>query len=200
MDADGRCVGILSAADIVHWVKEGAQGAEDVPADCPFQTSGRLLGNGEGVICTLGQGACSFQEIQPSLGGRHVAVCLLPKGHPRHWQNATKNLPVSVLQHYMTVELVTVSERVPLLELARIMTEAHIHRVVVTDKQQRPVGIVSCTDLVAALAHGDDRPGLQELFEAHRHCRGAGFGDNPARGQSLRGSPAGTIETAEGGR
>lgn len=37
-------------------------------------------------------------------------------------------------------------------ELARMMTDAHLHRLVVVDAQGRPVGIVSSTDVLAALA------------------------------------------------
>jgi CBS domain-containing protein len=35
------------------------------------------------------------------------------------------------------------------------MLDADIHRVIVADDQRRPVGVVSSTDLVAALAYAD---------------------------------------------
>ncbi len=37
-----------------------------------------------------------------------------------------------------------------------MMIDAHIHRVIVVDKDERPIGIVSSTDILAAVAHADD--------------------------------------------
>ncbi len=53
---------------------------------------------------------------------------------------------------YMTRDPVTVSPDTPVPELARMMVEADIHRIVVVDAGARPVGIVSGTDILAALA------------------------------------------------
>jgi CBS domain-containing protein len=41
------------------------------------------------------------------------------------------------------------------VELARAMLDAHIHRVIVVDELQRPIGIVSTTDILAAVANRD---------------------------------------------
>jgi CBS domain-containing protein len=38
-------------------------------------------------------------------------------------------------------------------QLARMMLDAHIHRVIVADEQGRPIGIVSSTDILAAVAY-----------------------------------------------
>jgi CBS domain-containing protein len=35
------------------------------------------------------------------------------------------------------------------------MINAHIHRVVILDRQQRPVGIVTSSDILAAVARGE---------------------------------------------
>jgi CBS domain-containing protein len=40
-------------------------------------------------------------------------------------------------------------------QLARRMINAHIHRVVILDRQQRPVGIVTSSDILAAVARGE---------------------------------------------
>jgi CBS domain-containing protein len=37
------------------------------------------------------------------------------------------------------------------------MIDAHIHRVVILDRQQRPVGMVTGGDILAAVAQGDAR-------------------------------------------
>ena len=79
VDADGRCVGMLSATDLLRWaLGEARGGAEDVPPPaCPYQVKGRLLTGADAVICTRAQGSCPLQEVRPMTGGRHTAVCLL---------------------------------------------------------------------------------------------------------------------------
>ena len=41
----------------------------------------------------------------------------------------------------------------PIRELAREMSDADIHRVIVVDEQERPIGVVSSTDVLAAMAY-----------------------------------------------
>jgi len=36
-----------------------------------------------------------------------------------------------------------------------MMIDAHIHRVIVVDEQQRPVGVVSSTDILSAVAYAE---------------------------------------------
>jgi CBS domain-containing protein len=52
----------------------------------------------------------------------------------------------------MTPDPVTVAPATPLGELARLMVNAHIHRLIVAGEDRRPVGIVSSTDILAAVA------------------------------------------------
>jgi CBS domain-containing protein len=159
VDADGRCVGVLCATDFVHWVEDGAKGVDEGPLPaCPYQVKGRLLTGEEAVICILAPGSCPLQDVRPTTGGRHTAVCLQPNGVVSDWQQVTKNLPASAVQRYMTTDVVTVGPQTPLSELARTMIDAHIHRVIVVDDQHKPIGIVSSTDLLAALAYRDTEP------------------------------------------
>jgi CBS-domain-containing membrane protein len=95
--------------------------------------------------------------MRPTTGGRHTAVCLQPSGVLNDWQQHLTNLPVSTVQRYMTGDVVTARPQTELAELVRTMIDAHIHRVVVVDEQCRPVGIVSSTDILAALAYSDSR-------------------------------------------
>jgi CBS domain-containing protein len=68
-------------------------------------------------------------------------------------------LPTDEVCAYMTRDVVTAAPEDPLRKLARMMIDAHIHRLVIIDKERRPVGIVSSTDLVASVANlGDDEP------------------------------------------
>jgi len=109
------------------------------------------------VICTLSEGSCPLQDMRPATGGRHVAVCLMPMGILTDWQQVTENLPRSVVCRYMTTDVVTVEPMTPLPELARSMIDAQIHRVFVVDEEQRPIGVVSATDVLAAVAYPERR-------------------------------------------
>jgi CBS domain-containing protein len=60
----------------------------------------------------------------------------------------------------MTTDVVTASPQTPLPELARMMVDAHIHRIVITDDLGKPVGIISTTDVLAAVAREDLRRDL----------------------------------------
>lgn len=62
-------------------------------------------------------------------------------------------LPREQVTSIMTADPVTVSPDTSIGELARMMRDARIHRVIVVDEQQRPSGIVSSMDVLAALAH-----------------------------------------------
>lgn len=69
------------------------------------------------------------------------------------WQMVEmEQVPTEEVSAYMTKDPVTVHPAATLVEIARIMMEAHIHRVIVVDAKKRPVGVVSSTDIVAAVA------------------------------------------------
>jgi CBS-domain-containing membrane protein len=108
-DADGHCVGILSATDFVHWAEDRANG------------------------------------ISPRLS----------RGTDQSILN-TETLPTDTVCAYMTSDPVTVGPWIGLRDLARLMLDAHIHRLVVVDEQRWPSGIVSSTDILAALAYAED--------------------------------------------
>jgi len=68
-------------------------------------------------------------------------------------------LPRGAVRRYMTTDGDTVEPQTPLPELARIMIDAHIHHVIVVDGRRRPIGVVSSSDILAALAGAGSRPG-----------------------------------------
>lgn len=68
------------------------------------------------------------------------------------WQMVdTDNLPDEAVCDYMTSDPVTAPCGTRITELARMLLDAHIHRVVIVDARRRPVGIVSSTDILAAV-------------------------------------------------
>lgn len=58
------------------------------------------------------------------------------------------------VRHLMHSPALTADASMTMEEAARVMERAHVHRLVVVDEDQTtPIGIVSTTDLVRALAH-----------------------------------------------
>jgi CBS domain-containing protein len=50
----------------------------------------------------------------------------------------------------MTEDPITVSRETPLPEIARVMSEKRIHRVIVTDGENFPLGIITSLDVLGA--------------------------------------------------
>jgi CBS domain-containing protein len=151
VDADGRCVGMLSATDLLRWALPAAGGLEAVPPPaCPYQVKGRLLTGENAVICMQAPGSCPRQEVRPTSGGRHIAVCQLREGAVSDWQEAAGGGHASTVGRYMTADC-TVEAKAPLSALARAVVDAHGHRLIVVDEQHRPIGIVSCLNVLAAI-------------------------------------------------
>lgn len=63
--------------------------------------------------------------------------------------------PQECVEDYMNSDPVTVSPGTHIGEIARMMIDAHIHRVIVVDEIDRPVGVVSSTDILGAVAQAD---------------------------------------------
>jgi CBS domain-containing protein len=152
VDDQGRCVGMLSAVDFLRWTEEKPHAERQPIHTCPYQTEGRLLGGQETVVCTLGPGRCLLQVMQPTEAGPHTPVCLMPHDVLCDSQQVPEEARCDEVARYMTKDVVSARPDTPLPELARMMIDAHIHRVLVTDEHERPVGIVSATDVLAALA------------------------------------------------
>jgi CBS domain-containing protein len=152
VDADGRYVGVLRAIDYVHWAEEGAPAQPAPTTICPFRVEGRLLTGENAVICTLGHGGCPWQTVRPLTGGRHGEVCVRPPSEPGPFDRVPDNLPISAVKRYMHPEVVTASPQTPLAELARRMLAAHVPQIVIIDERETPVGIVSVTDMLGAIA------------------------------------------------
>jgi CBS domain-containing membrane protein len=106
IDGRGRCVGVVSATDFIHW-------AEDLREE----------------RCRAPQCVCADWQVIESA-----------------------NLPAAAVSQYMTADPVTATTTTALADLARMMVDAHIHRVIIVDEQRRPVGVVSSTDILAAVA------------------------------------------------
>jgi CBS domain-containing protein len=123
VDAEGRCIGVLSAADFVTW----AQSPE-------------------------------VRKAEPLLPG---CVCA-------PWQIVDiEELPNDLVRNRMTADPVTVAPDTGIGELARMMIDAHIHRVIVVDADNRPLGVVSSTDVLAAVARAERLGGAGHVETVH---------------------------------
>ena len=86
-----------------------------------------------------------------------MLVCSQPHCVLVDWQIVeVEKLPSDEVRQFMTPDPVTVRPETSIRTLARMMIDAHIHRVIVVDNERRPIGIVSSTDLLAALAQDND--------------------------------------------
>jgi CBS domain-containing protein len=150
VDRDGRCIGTLSATDLLGWALGQAGDPEEGPPACPYQVTGRLATGEDALICIRAQGSCPLQEERPLTGGRHVAVCRLQEGAVTDWQEVALGRQAGAVWRYLTADF-TVEENAPLSALARAVLDTRFHKLFVVDKQHRPIGTVSRLDVLAAL-------------------------------------------------
>lgn len=114
IDVEGRCIGVLSAADFLRF---------DERARRP-------------------QGPCCGDDSAAPTGG----------------------LPWNSVQRYMTTPVHSISPAAPMMQAAELMCLRHIHRVVVLDADERPVGLVSTLDVVSALLFAIEEDRQEQLF------------------------------------
>jgi CBS domain-containing protein len=108
VNSDGRCVGVLSATDFLHWMDRS--------------------------------------------GHTNRAACAASPAFTTSWQNIDPDrLPDDIVRDYMTRDAVTVHGTTPLAALTQRMIDVHIHRVIVVDQAGKVVGVVSSTDVLAAV-------------------------------------------------
>jgi CBS domain-containing protein len=112
IDAEGRCVGVLSTTDIMHWAEA------------------RFAGGGSATADSFLSGV-EWEVVEP------------------------EELPHDEVRDHMTANPVTVTQEAPIVRMAQMMLDGHIHRLIVLDDGDRPIGIVSATDILAAVARGD---------------------------------------------
>jgi len=164
VDAQGKCLGVVSASDFLRLVARKAnESAGPVPGTaitCDFQQRSSDSSGQRIVLCTLPEGACAIQQVEMGPDGRQRLICTQPNTVLVDWQVVeVDHLPRTEVEHFITSDPVLVNVKTPVQTLARMMLDAHIHRLIVVDDAKTPVGIVTSTDLVAAVAYADqNRP------------------------------------------
>jgi len=147
----------LTAADLMK------QPVQTIPQEMSFATAGGMLQreqiSGAAVIDSEGQcvGVISTTDflIAASKDRKTAGLLCHEEQCVSEWQVDVESLPRDEVRHHMSKDVVTVSATTPIAEIARMMLDAHIHRVFVVDGHRRPVGIVSSTDIVAAVAYAE---------------------------------------------
>jgi CBS-domain-containing membrane protein len=152
-DEAGRCVGVLSVSDLARWATQMAEPSPPPPRACSYQEILREPGGRGTVLCQLRPGACALQRFPERAGGRLVVACADPHGVGTDWQVVeVESLPPDVVRDHMTTAPVTVTAETPFAEVAWVMLHRGVQRVIVADPAGRPVGVVSASDVLAAVA------------------------------------------------
>jgi CBS domain-containing protein len=163
VDLHGRCVGVFSAIDFLR-SEMGADAASPVssrlPITCVFQAkhTTRTSDGKEVTRCMLPSdfGECPIQRKQEGPDGTKMNICSQPNSIFVAWQMVdVEKLPGDAVSRFMTPDTVTAQPATSIRVLARMMMDIHIHRIIVVDKLRRPIGVVSTTDVLEALAYSD---------------------------------------------
>lgn len=97
------------------------------------------------------------------------------EGISQSWQIPDSDpQPCCCVEDFMTQDPVLVAPCTSIGELAQIMTDAQIHRIIVVDMAtHRPLGIVSSMDILAAVARVDQSPRGTERRQGYEAPVGA---------------------------
>jgi CBS domain-containing protein len=137
-----------------------------VPRNMSLRAASHLLSecdvSGAPVVDETGRcaGVISSTDFMRWTGydNRHVTGPGHTRPHDLHsaWQVVdAPDLISDEVGDFMTKDIVTVAPETPLAKLARAMTDAHIHRIVVVDENEHPIGVVTSTDILAAVAYAE---------------------------------------------
>ena len=157
VDAEGRCIGVLTSIDVLrlaHSRRDWQDPAAPAPSSACDAQAARSDAEGRGaVVCTLPQGSCPIQRSQLDTDGLEILLCSQPNCVLTDWQIVEfEKLPGDEVARFMSANPVTAARTTPLPKLARMMVDAHIHRIIVIDSESRPIGVVSSTDVLGAVA------------------------------------------------
>jgi len=116
--------------------------------------TGAPVVNSEGQCVGVLSATDFVHRLNREQPGRAASPAAL--GYYSAWQIVESGeLPDEVVGNCMTRDPVIVVATAMIGELARNMIDAHIHRVIVVDGNRQPIGIVSSTDILAAVSRAD---------------------------------------------
>ena len=114
-----------------------------------------VLSSGDFVACC----AANRTRCAQHRAEAHRGPCAFPDCVSSEWQmiQVAESIEGLVREH-MTPDPVTARPMTTIARLAQMIVDAHVHRLIIVDDQRRPLGIVSTSDIVAAVA----RAGVDE--------------------------------------
>ncbi len=140
-----------------------------IPIDLGMQTAARWLaqmhvsgapvvderGSCVGVLssndfvscCSANRSRCGKHRAEARIG-----PCTFPECYGSEWQIVEPESKEGTVREYMTRDPATAPPDAPIGKLAEMMVDAHLHRLIIVDERNRPVGVVSSTDIMAAVA------------------------------------------------
>jgi CBS domain-containing protein len=168
VDESGCCVGVLSVTDIARWATLPPAPSAGPSRTCSFWEHGCGAAGEDVAVCQLAPGACALQRRQAGPNGKPLTACTQPHGVcVGEWQVLEPaETSDGTVREFMTPDPVTASADTPIRSLTRMMIDASVHRVIVVDDAGRPVGIVSSTDVLAAVARCSPDAGEDEDLAA----------------------------------
>jgi len=151
---ESLCAGDLMSPDVIVISEQmSLQGAARILSRA--QVSGAPVVDGENR-CVGVLSAVDFLHWAEHGGKATPAKCACTDTAWKPWQMLDQpEHAATLVADVMTRNPVLTSRRTTIGELARMMLDAHIHRVLVVDAGDKPVGIVSSTDILAAVARGE---------------------------------------------
>ena len=112
---------------------------------------GVLSSNDFVSCCAANRSHCAKHRAETNRG-----LCTSPDCVGSDWQMVdTVASAEGLVRDYMTSDPVTAGPETSIFELARMMVDARVHRLIIVDDQFCPIGIVSTTDIVAAVARSE---------------------------------------------
>lgn len=135
-----------------------------IPQDASLDVATQMLAQAQigGAPVVDGQGRCVGEFAATALAHRSQLEQRARRTAPAvpgcvcsDWEVVEHDrdaLPPDAVSWYMKADPVLVQPSTPVGELARMMVEAHAHRLIVAGADGRPTGVVSATDVMAAVA------------------------------------------------
>lgn len=111
-----------------------------------------------GVFSTADIARLALRDADASSEGTTVSGCMCSDWKVQDLDDWDA-FPVDFVGEFMTADPVMVSPTTPVRELARQMVDGRIHRLIVAGPDHHPLGIVSSTDVLAALARATHQDG-----------------------------------------
>ena len=185
---------MLTAADLM------SAPVQTIPKHMPLREAARLLAHEQiSGAPVIDPGGRCVGMLTASDFLRRIADEAGPTDRdPTDWGGMdVDDLPEEEVAAYMTADPVVVSADTDIRGLARAMLDAHIHRVGVVDRAHRLVGILSSTDLLAALAYAVGESPAEEFADADEELPAVKRAAEKVGGYGRLAQIARTLELAE---